>query len=213
MGRDTLRSFVFAVEFTVGESSLVVPVLARHEESLRDLGARYAFVYESIIERGKVLVVIGVRTKQPLLDLLRSPALFQWFDAVGLDDLPAVFAGETVERFDVGEPPEPGSEIVVAAIIPVGNIEDFMAKVRESLGRFAKAGVRRTLIYRAFDTSDEVLFLQQLADESNALKWVERSEIAATWLAAAGVGAYPPVFVGRFVNAMRLAEASGTDLL
>ena len=54
------------------------------------------------------MVVIGVRTAEPLLKLLRSPSLFEWFDAVGLDDLPAVFAGETVERFDIGEPPAPG---------------------------------------------------------------------------------------------------------
>jgi hypothetical protein len=206
------RSFVFAVEFTIAAPDRVWPVLTHHEDSLRDLGARYAFVYESIVEPEKVLVVIGVRTEQPLLNLLRSPYFFQWFDAVGVDDFPAVFAGETVERFDIGEPPAPGSEIVVAAVTPVDDVEAFLARVRESLDDFARARIRRTLVYRAFDTSREVLFLQQLASEYNALKWVERSEIAATWLTSAGVGAYPPVFVGRFVNAMRLAQTSGTDL-
>lgn len=159
-----------------------------------------------------MLVVIGVRSEQPLLNLLRSPYFFDWFDAVGVDDLPAVFAGETVERFDIGEPPAPGTETVVAAVTRVDNVEDFMAQVRESLDEFANAGIRRTLVYRAFDTPREVLFLQQLAAEDTALKWVKSSETASTWLAAAGVGGYPPVFVGRFVNAMRLAETSGTDL-
>lgn len=212
MSGATLRSFVFAVEFAIAEPSRVWPVLAHHEDSLRDLGARYAFVYESIVEPGKVLVVIGVRTEQPLLNLLRSQSFFEWFDAVGIDDLPAVFAGEIIERFDIGEPPEPGSEIVVAAVTPVDDVKTFTARVRESLSDFARTGIRRTLVYRAFDTPREVLFLQQLAREDNALNWVERSEIAAPWLAAAGVGAYPPVFVGRFLNAMRLAETSGTDL-
>ena len=32
------------------------------------MGARYAFVYDSIVEPGKVLVVIGIRTEQPLLN-------------------------------------------------------------------------------------------------------------------------------------------------
>ena len=212
MRRAPVRSFVFAVEFRVAESERIGPVLAHHEESLRDLGAHYAFVYESVVDPGNVLVVIGVRTEQPLLNLLRSPSFFEWFDAVGVEDLPAVFAGETVERFDLGDPPTPGTEIVVAAVIRVENVEDFMTRVRESLREFASAGIRRTLVYRAFDTPREVLFLQQLASAHTALQWVTRSEVASEWLAAAGVGAYPPVFVGRFVHAMRLAETSGTDL-
>jgi len=212
MGDTALRSFVFAVEFAVGDPARVWPVLTQHEGSLRELGAHYAFIYESIVEPARVLVVIGVRTEQPLLNLLRSPQLFEWFDAVGLDDLPAVFAGETVERFDIGEPPAPGTEIVVAAVTPVDDVESFMARVRASLRHFARAGIRRTLVYRAFDTAHEVMFLQQLASAEKALVWLDRSEVAASWLTAAGVGAYPPVFVGRFVNAMRLADASETDL-
>lgn len=105
MGSAAVRNVIFAVEFRIGESERVGPVLARHEESLRDLDARYAFVYESVVDPGKVLVVIGIRTAQPLLDLLRSPYFFEWFDAVGVQDLPAVFVGELVERFDLGEPP------------------------------------------------------------------------------------------------------------
>ena len=212
MGAADLRSFVFAVEFVVGDPGRVWPVLAHHEVRLRDLGTRYAFIYESIVESGRVLVVIGVRTRQPLVKLLRSPELFEWFDAVGLDDLPAVFAGETVQRFDIGDPPAPGTEIVVAAITPVDDVDEFMVRVRESLSQFARAGIRRTLVYRAFDTPHEVMFLQQLADPDKALVWVEHSEVAASWLTAAGIGAYPPVFVGRFVNALRLTETSGTDL-
>ncbi|KUH82958.1 MULTISPECIES: hypothetical protein [unclassified Mycobacterium] len=206
------RSFVFAVEFRIAESERVGPVLAQHEESLRDLGAQYAFVYESIVEAGNVLVVIGVRTEQPLLHLLRSPYFFEWFDAVGVEDLPAVFAGETVERFDLGESPTPGTEVVVAAVARVGDVEVFLTRVRGSLDDFARSGIRRTLVYRAFDTPHEVLFLQQLASARTAMQWVARSDIASEWLASAGVGAYPPVFVGRFVHAMRLAETAGTDL-
>ena len=97
------RTYVFAIEFQVPASERVGPVLELHQESLIDLGARYAFVYESIPEPGKVLVVVGIRTEQPLLNLLRSPYFFEWFDAVGVNELPAVFAGEKVERFDLGD--------------------------------------------------------------------------------------------------------------
>ncbi|MBP1821609.1 hypothetical protein J3E61_005231 [Mycobacterium sp. OAE908] len=206
------RSFVFAVEFRVADPERVGSVLARHEESLRDLGARYAFVYESVLEPGKVLAVIGLHTDQPLLNLLRSPYFFDWFDAVGIDDLPAVFAGETLGRFDLGGSPTSGSDVVVAAVTPVDDVDEFLAQVRNSLEEFSSAGIRRTLVYRAFDTFGEVMFLHQVASPSIALKWIEDSEVASDWLIAAGVGAYPPVFVGRFVHAMRLAQTSGTDL-
>jgi hypothetical protein len=206
------QSFVFAVELHIAESHRIGSVLARHEESLHDLGARYAFVYESIANPGDVLVVIGLSSEQPLLDLLRSRYFFDWFDAVGVQDLPVVFAGETLERFDIGDPPAPGHEVVVSAVTRVDDVEDFVARVRDSLGEFAGADIRRTLVYRASDSPHEVLFLQQLASEKTALQWASNSRIASDWLAAAGVGAYPPVFVGRFVHAMRLAETSGTDL-
>ncbi len=212
MARPPSRTYVFAVEFRIAESGRIWPVLEKHQESLVDLGARYAFVYESIVEPGTVLVIIGIRAEQPLLNLLRSRYFFEWFDALGVDDLPAVFAGETVERMDIGEPPKEGSELVVAAVTPVADVEDFMVQVRESTDEFAKAGIRRTLVYRAFENPREVMFVQQLESANNALKWVQRSTIASTWLTAAGVGAYPPVFVGRFVNAMRFAEPSGTSL-
>jgi len=212
MTRATIRSFVFAVEFRIAESDRVGPVLQRHQDSLIDLGARYAFVYESIVEPGNVLVIIGIRTEQPLLNLLRSPYFFEWFDAVGVEDIPAVFAGETVERFDIGEPAAPDTGLVVAAVTPVEDVEDFVTHVRGSVDEFAKAGIRWTLVYRAFDTPREVMFLHQLASAEKALKWVKGSEIASTWLAAAGIGAYPPVFVGQFVTAIHLDETAGTGL-
>lgn len=208
--RATVRSFVLAVEFRIAQSEHIGPILQRHQDSLIDLGARYAFVYESVIEPGNALVIIGIRTEQPLLSLLRSPYFFDWFAAVGVEDIPAVFAGEMVERFDIGEQLAPGTELVVAAVTPVEDVDDFVAHVRGSVREFANAGIRATLLYRAFDTPGEVMFLQQLASIDNALKWVKRPEVASTWLAAAGIGAYPPVFVGRLVAAMRMDEAAGT---
>lgn len=202
------RTYVFAVEFQIPQSDRVGPVLELHQESLIDLGARYAFVYDSVMEPGKVLVVIGIRTEQPLLNLLRSPYFFEWFDAVGVNELPAVFAGETVERFDLGDPPRPGSDVVVAAVMPVEDVEEFVTWVRKSLDDFSRAGIRRTIVYRAFDGQQEVMFLQQLEDTAAALLWAEQSEAASTWLESAGIGAYPPVFIGRLVTAMRFAEPS-----
>jgi hypothetical protein len=202
------RSFVLAVEFRVREARRIAQLLSQHEESLRDLGAHYAFAYESLIEPGRVLVVIGIHSRQPLVELLRSRSFFDWFDAVGVDDLPAVFAGEIVQRYDIGEAQEPGTDVVVAAVTPVDDVDGFVSRVQASLDDFAKAGISRSVVYRALDTAQEVLFVQQLSNERTARWWAERSDIASDWLSAAGVGGYPPVFVGRFVHAMRLR---GTD--
>jgi len=38
----------------------------------------------------------------------------------------------------------------------------------------------------------------QVDDETHARHWLRYSGLAAEWLTKAGIGAYPPVFVGRF---------------
>ncbi|EUA92941.1 putative fatty-acid-CoA ligase FadD16 [Mycobacterium ulcerans str. Harvey] len=43
-----------------------------------------------------------MHSREPVVELLRSRVFFDWFDAVGVDDIPAVFAGEIVDRFVVG---------------------------------------------------------------------------------------------------------------
>src|ERR1700760_2656500 len=209
MAQPVLHSYVFGTELRVAAPDQGWAVLDRHKESLVDLGAHYVFAYESTIEAGRVLVLIGLDTEQPLLNLLRSRYLFEWFDALGVGDLPAVFAGETVERLDVGEAPTAGDEIVVAAVLPVDDVEGFMGHVRISLDEFARSGIRRTVVYQAFDNAGEVMFLQQLASEESARRWTARSDVTADWLAAAGIGASPPVFVGRFAYAVRFPRASG----
>lgn len=213
MTPQSVRSYVFATEFLVPRPESVWLVLDKHKESLVDLGAHYVFAYEATTDPGRVMVIIGVRTEQPLHNLLRSGYLLSWFDALGIDDIPAVFAGETVERIEVSpDPSTMPTDIVVAAVTPVDDVEGFIGHVRDSVDGFALAGIRRTLVYRAFGNADEVMFLQQLASEESALKWARRSDVAAEWLAAAGVGAYPPVFVGKFAYSQRFEGPAGRSL-
>ena len=49
-------------------------------------------------------------------------------------------------------------------------------------------------------------YLQELDDEDRAREWIEHPDTAAPWIAGAGVGAYPPVFVGKFFDMMRIDE-------
>jgi hypothetical protein len=50
------------------------------------------------------------------------------------------------------------------------------------------------------------MILQHLDDEDSARRWIDHPDIAAPWIARAGVGAYPPVFVGKFFDMMRIDE-------
>jgi hypothetical protein len=130
---------------------------------------------------------------------------FDWFDAVGVEDIPAVFAGEITERFEASPPSNPEAPgVVVAAMASVDDVSVLIEEVRAGLTRFAAAGVRKTWIFRAFDDGHEVMILQELDDEDRARRWIEHPDPAAPWIAGAGRGAYPPVFVGKFFDMMRI---------
>jgi len=109
----------------------------------------------------------------------------------------------------------PGA-VIVAAIEPVGRLEGpegrkgldrLRASVHGAVTRLAASGVRRFWIYRALDDQAEVMILQEMATERQAEQWIRHPDAAAAFMAEAGVGAYPPLFVGRLVDAI---EVPGT---
>jgi hypothetical protein len=206
------HSLVLTTDYRVPDPSRVWPLLQRRREGLAALGAHHVFVYTSITDPERVLVTIALDTREPVAELLRSQAFFEWFDAVGVEDLPAVFAGELIERFDLVEDPAataPG--VVVVGITVVDDSAAFRTHVRQTRELFGKNGIRRVRIFEAFDDPHEVMFLQELADEESAARWLNRPETAAEWLSDAGVGAYPPVFVGKLAHAMRIGDDDRVD--
>jgi heme-degrading monooxygenase HmoA len=201
------HSMVIASDYRVPDPERVWPLLQRRKPALAGIGAHHVVVYTSTHDYGRVLVIIGVRSREPIVELLRSRVFFDWFDAVGVEDIPAVFAGEIVQRFESSPPPAaraPG--IVVAAIAAVPDVAALTSDVRGALDRFTAVGVRKTWVFRAFDDGNEVMILQQLDDEDSARRWVEQPDAAAQWMTGSGVGAYPPVFVGKFHDMMRIGE-------
>jgi len=144
----------------------------------------------------------GGQASTPALALMLS-----WFDSAGVEEIPPLFAGEVVEKLDLDpETGEPGG-VVVAAIAPVGRLDQLRASVHAAAARLAASGVRRFWIYRALDDQAEVMILQEIATERQAEQWIRHPDAAAGFMAAAGVGAYPPLFVGRLVQAI---EVPGT---
>jgi hypothetical protein len=202
-----LHSMVIASDYRVPNPDRVWPLLQRRKSALADIGAHHVLVYTSTHDYGRVLVIIGLRSREPIVELLRSRVFFDWFDAVGVEDIPAVFAGEIVERFESAPSPNPSAPgVVVAAIAPVHDVPSLTNEIRGALGRFAAAGIRKTWVFRAFDDRREVMILQQLNDDDSARRWIDHPDAAAQWMTGRGVGAYPPVFVGSFFDMMRIGE-------
>jgi heme-degrading monooxygenase HmoA len=198
---------VIASDYRVPDPTRVWPLLERNKAALADIGAHHVLVYTSTRDYGRVLVMIGVHSREPIVELLRSRVFFDWFDAAGVEDIPAVFAGEIIDRF-VEEPQSasgaPG--VVVAAIASVDDVTTLSAEVRVAMDRFAAAGVRKMWVFQAFDDEQEVLILSEFSDEEQARHWIDHPDAAAQWMTRAGVGAYPPLFVGRRVDMMRVEQ-------
>lgn len=201
------HSLVIASDYRVPDPEQVWPLLTRRRSALADIGAHHVLLYTSTHDHGRVLVTIGVHSREPIVELLRSRVFFEWFDAVGVDDIPAVFAGEIVERFGVADPSArfaPG--VVVAAISAVDDVPVLAHEIRSALPRFEAAGIRETRLFQAFDDGHEVMILQELDDEERARRWIDHPDTAAPWIDGAGRGAYPPVFVGTFAEMMRIDD-------
>jgi hypothetical protein len=198
------HSMVIASDYRVADPEQVWPLLTRRRSALAGIGAHHVLLYTSAHDQGRVLVTIGVRSREPIVELLRSRVFFDWFDAVGVDDIPAVFAGEVVERFGSLAQSAPG--VVVAAMSAVDDVPSLTHEIRRALPRFEAAGIRETRLFQAFDDSHEVMILQDLDDENHARRWIEHPDTAAPWIDGAGKGAYPPVFVGKFFDMMRIDE-------
>jgi len=141
-------------------------------------------------------------------EVLQSPAIFEWFDISGADDIPPIFGGEVVEKIDLF-PPTPDDHVgrvVVGVMSSVEDVSVLMDKVHDGLDRFKEGGVRKIWVYRALDDGQEVMILQEIEDELTARQWIDHPDAAAEWMSHAGLGAYPTHFVGTFAHLMSIEE-------
>ena len=206
------QSLVLASDYRIPKPERVWPLLESRQDALAAMGAHHVLVYSSTTEPGRVLVMIAIHQREPVLELLRSRVFFDWFDAVGVDDIPAVFAGELVERLDLAGQPTPSApEVMVSVVTSVDNVTNLVTHVRETADDLRDSGVRRMLIFSAFDDAGEVMMLFQIDDEAHARHWLRDSVLASEWMGKAGIGAYPPVFVGKLKQAFRVEEPDQAD--
>jgi hypothetical protein len=205
------QSLVLSSSYRVPDVERVVPLLERRKDALAAMGAHHVLIYTSTGDPGRVLVLIAIHTRETVIELLRSRVFFDWFDAVGVDDIPAVFAGELVERLDLGgESTSSAPEVMVSVVTTVDDVTNLITHVRETTDKLRDAGVRALSIFDAFDNAREVMMLFQIDDENHARHWLRDSELPTEWMGKAGMGAYPPVFVGRLRSTLRINEAEPT---
>ncbi len=208
MDEHDLHSFILACDFRVDDVGRMWEWLKRHHDGLSSIGAHHVVLYESIGEPCRVLVTIGIRHARSIRDVLRAPAVFEWFDISGADDIPPIFGGGVFEKIDLEPSTTEGhmGRVVVGVMTSVDDVPALMVKVRDGLERFKAGGVRKIWIYRALDDGREVLILQEVDDETSARQWIEHPDAAAEWMTNAGSGAYPTRFVGRLAHLMNLDE-------
>ncbi|WP_418001732.1 fatty-acid--CoA ligase [Mycobacterium sp. PDNC021] len=203
MSEQPLHSLILAADYRVDDVEAMWERLKSHRSILTDLSAHHVVVYSSLWEPGRVLATVGIHNANSVREVLRSPAIFEFFDASGVDDIPAIFAGEVVEKIDLAEPP-PGehavASVVVGVVTAVEDVPALMDKVHDAAERFREAGVCKVWVYRAFDDGHEVLILQQIESEAAARRWIDHPDAAAEWMSAAGFGVYPSVFVGTLAH-------------
>ncbi len=211
MGEYRLHSLILAADYRVDDVDEMWEKLKARESELANFAAHHVVVYTSIWQAGRILVTIGVRHTRSVRETMRSPALFELFDLSGVDDIPAVFAGEVVEKIDLYEtsPDDVVAGVIVGVVTSVEDASALVAEVRGAADRFRSAGIRKVWVYRALDDAHEVMILQEVDDESSTRAWLEHPDAAAEWMASAGLGAYPSIFVGRFAHLMSVGERVG----
>ncbi len=206
MSEFKLHSLILACDFRVDDVDRMWNWLNRRRDSLASIGAHHVVLYTSIWEPDRVLVTIGIRHASSIRDLIRSPAVFEWFDIAGLDDIPPIFGGQVVEKIDLDAPsPEDHvGRIVVGVMSSVADVTALMEKVHDGLDRFRQSGVRKIWVYRALDDGQEVMILQEIDNEISARQWIDHPDAAAEWMSNVGLGAYPTQFVGKFAHLMSI---------
>jgi hypothetical protein len=208
MSEYDLHSLILACDFRVDDVDRMWKWLQKHRDGLASIGAHHVVLYTSIWEPRRVLVTIGIRNARSIRDVLRSPAIFEWFSISGADDIPPIFGGEVVEKIDLRgpTPKEHVGRVVVGVMSSVEDVSALMDKVHDGLERFEGGGVRKIWVYQALDDGREVMILQEIEDEVTARQWIEHPDAAAEWMSPAGLGAYPTQFVGRFAHLMTVDE-------
>ena len=201
-------SLVLATDYPIADYGQWRAAISKDLPALSRLPAHHVVIYRSI-EDDRVFITIGIQERQPLEALLRSPEVFSWLDAAGVEEVPPIFAGQVAEKLSLGDETA-FLGVTLQSSWPAScrlrTIDRFWAFVQSQVERLAAAGVRQFWTYRALDDPVEVMILHEIETEAQAERYISHSENVARWMSRAGVGVYPPLFVGRLAEIVDLAK-------
>jgi hypothetical protein len=200
-------SLVLASDYRVTDFDSWWSAITHDLRSLARLSAHHLVIYRSIEDANRVFVTIGVHDRRPLEAMLRSADVLSWFTNSGVEDVPPLFAGEVVEKLDLHPSAEDfigSTPVIVAGIVPIADFDRYWQRVHADTDRLRDSGVLRFWTYRAFDDPNEVMVLQEVASEQQAHRLLHPAQAVAEWTSSAGVGVYPPLFIGRLIRSIEV---------
>lgn len=197
-------SLVLAVDHEVDSIERVRSLLPKYQAALSAVGAHHLVLYASLHEAGRVLVTLGIRQPRSVAELLHSWGVREWFDDLGVEDIPAIFAGRLLEKLDVADPITETEEtrVIVRAVTSVPDISRLVSNVHETATELVAAGIRKFWVYQAFDDPTEAMIVTEVDTEASAQRWTTNPGPSLSWLSRAGIGVYPKLFIGKVVHVM-----------
>jgi hypothetical protein len=207
-------SLVLALDCKVDDFEHWWAVTRARVPQLASWPAHHLVVYRSLNDGNRIFLTVGLQGDVPLEPLLASPEVRSFFDASGIGDIPAIFAGRVVEKLELQQESDQFTgvtAVVVAGIVPIPDFGRFWERVHADIDKIRAAGVIRYWAYRAIDSAEEVMILQERSDESRATHWLQEPRAGREWMTRAGVGVYPPLFVGRLVEVIDIPRSARVE--
>jgi hypothetical protein len=195
-------SIVLAAEYRVKDYARWWSIVEKTPAELRTLGAHHLVVYRALDDGDRIFSTLGVRSREPLRALLGSRQMMEWFDLAGVEDIPSLFAGDVLEKLDLTEFTGRPGAVIVAGVVRLDDPARWLGGVHAAADQLRASGVTRVWTYRAFDDDQELMILQEIETERQARDWITHGGKVAEWMAGAGIGAYPPLFVGRLAQVL-----------
>jgi hypothetical protein len=201
-----MTSVIFGADQRLADFDLWLEHLRRHSDRMSAVGVRHVVIFRCLEEPNRVFLTVGVHSHDSIEEFLRSGAILEWLDLTGDEDLPPIFAGHIVEKLDLQDssPAEGHPGVIVGSIGRVDSLPSLTGRIHQELDRFREAGVRRFWTLQALDDPAEVMLMQELTDESHALRWIEWRQRWAAFVAGPGAGVYPSIFIGRLAQHMAI---------
>ena len=195
-----MTSLVLGCDLRVRDYQRWWHVVSGAREQLARAGVRHLVVYRAADDGRRIFTTIGLHSREPVDRLMAAPEILTWFDMAGIDDIPPVFVGTLVQKLRYLEGSGDGTDWatgeIVASIFRAADYGKYLDRVHASRQQFVDVGMRQFWIYRALDDAAEIMSLQEIDSHRHAQAWLDYQAAVGDFYREAGVGVYPPIFVG-----------------